>query len=277
MSLFFIKVEKQEEFTIIKIDTMIKLFKSKESKIIEMNKIVEEIHQAFYSEVDKLLADAKITLQSNTTVEEEVFEKARRLRRLGFGATAEVILAEKESSKLAEIDKINNEKKKMAEIIEYFSFKYPLHKFITEDSVKKICEKYNLVYGDIGRYIGTVPDKNLAEIENNPIKEEDMLYLDSSARGNTWGYYDYEHYKDYLRNHQYLRYDMSKAKLEIAAPLKDFNLKDYEVRDFKLSKMEIPDPVVLQPVFRNKQKGYLILSAWGIESTDELVVNQKMN
>jgi hypothetical protein len=42
---------------------------------------------------------------------------------------------------------------------------------------------------------------------------------------------------------------------------------------YKLEKKHIPDPVVLQPV----KNGYLILTAWGNESEDELVVNQKFN
>lgn len=33
------------------------------------------------------------------------------------------------------------------------------------------------------------------------------------------------------------------------------------------------DPIVLQPV----DKGYLVISKWGIEGEDEIVVNQKMN
>jgi len=51
----------------------------------------------------------------------------------------------------------------------------------------------------------------------------------------------------------------------------------HEIKDFKISKIEIPDPVVLQPVLFENTKYYLILSAWGQEATDELVVNQKFN
>ena len=50
-----------------------------------------------------------------------------------------------------------------------------------------------------------------------------------------------------------------------------------ELKDFKLSKIEIPDPVVLQPVMFNKTKYYLIVTAWGDEASDELVVNQNHN
>jgi len=50
-----------------------------------------------------------------------------------------------------------------------------------------------------------------------------------------------------------------------------------KVKDFKISKIEIPDPVVLKPVYYGGQKHYLIVTAWGLEASDELVVNEKMN
>jgi hypothetical protein len=68
-----------------------------------------------------------------------------------------------------------------------------------------------------------------------------------------------------------------KCPLEIVAPLIDFNMTDSEIKDFKISKIEIPDPIVLKPVYFNNQKHYLIVTAWGLEASDEIVVNQKMN
>lgn len=65
-----------------------------------------------------------------------------------------------------------------------------------------------------------------------------------------------------------------KPKLQICAPVKDMDLTGLElVEGYKLQKQHIPDPVVLQPV----KGGYLILTAWGDEASDELVVNQQFN
>ena len=62
--------------------------------------------------------------------------------------------------------------------------------------------------------------------------------------------------------------------LQICAPVKDMDSTGLEVAEgYKLQKKHIPDPVVLQPV----KNGYLILTAWGDEASDELVVNQKFN
>ena len=70
-----------------------------------------------------------------------------------------------------------------------------------------------------------------------------------------------------------------KCPLEIAAPLEDFNMKGAELKDFKISNIpiKIPDPVVLKPVIFNNNKYYLIVTAWGKEASDEIVVNSKFN
>ena len=60
--------------------------------------------------------------------------------------------------------------------------------------------------------------------------------------------------------------------MQICAPLKDMEVKsNQKVKGYKI--MDIPDPVVLQPV----RGGYLIVCAWGDEASDEIVVNQQMN
>lgn len=247
------------------------------------NEIIEEIHESFYTEVDRLLASAKIA-NSLDTNKQGLIEKCARLKTLGFTNTQEVKEAEVEITRLDNL-KLDNEKKKtLIEAINYFSFKYPNYKFITEDSVKKICAKYNLVYGAIDRYIGTVPDKNLRQMENFKVLEDDECF--AYGRESFWGgereisikYQTVEEYKINMGNDMYMYSNYSqkinmKCPLEIAAPLKDFNMEGLEVKDFKLSKIEIPDPVVLKPVIFHGQKHYLIVTAWGIEAGDELVVN----
>lgn len=247
--------------------------------------LIEEIHESFYTEVDRLLADARIS-RSLETDKQDLIDKATRLRNLGFKNTKEVIEAQQEIDRLRELESTNKMNQDLVNAIEYFSARYFNYKFITEDSVKKICAKYNLVYGTIDKYIGTVPDKNLKHIEDFKIKEEDVCY--NEINNDRWNrrVTKYE-----VRSKQYVdkeikmgRADLygsdhsfEKCPLEIVAPLKDFNMKAHEVKDFKISKIEIPDPVVLQPVIYNDQKHYLIVTAWGIEASDELVVNFNHN
>lgn len=283
---------------------MFNLFKKETSKdVVEKvslknkttNEIIEEIHESFYTEVDKLLASAKI-LNCLDTDKNDLIEKCKRLKSLGFKNTTEIKEAEKELERLENLSRENESKKTLTEAINYFSFKYPNYKFITEESVKKICSKYNLIYGSIDRYIGSVPDKNLKHIEDFKVNENDECFIYEERM---WGFgmremsmqknfitFDEHKKKNDIENDSYARNMLRdhrvrvinmKLPLEIAAPFKDFNMDEMEVKDFKLSKIEIPDPVVLKPVLFNGRKHYLIVTAWGIEASDELVVNERFN
>lgn len=277
---------------------MFSIFK-KETRVLEapiqkksVNQVIEEIHESFYTEVDKLLAEAKIS-KSLDTDKKDLIDKCKKLKQLGFSKSAEVIEGEKEIVRLNEINRENANKRDLVEAINYFSFKYPHYKFITEDSVKKICQKYNLIYGPVSKYIGTVPDKNLEHIEKFKIKKEDELLLAEKDRWNG-GRIEYTNHENKKSEEDYLdslmkkdtsnftfyarrRKTYSEAPLEIAAPVKDFDTEGMELKNFKLSKIEIPDPVVLKPVFYKGSKYYLIITAWGLEANDELVVNPRNN
>lgn len=283
---------------------MFNLFKKPAINVIEVaepkvnlkgkttNQIIEEIHETFYTEVDRLLADAKI-LNSLESDKGELILKQEKLKSLGFRSTQEVVEAQKEKDRLSSLESENNSKNTLTEAINYFSFKYPFYKFITEESVKKICQKYNLVYSEVGRYIGTVPDANIEQMENFKIKEEDecfvfsrrniSFFFDDNSGKNYKSFTDYKNWEKerYSENYRsmyrgYLE-EYSRCPLEICAPIKDFNIENMEVKNFKLSKIEIPDPVVLQPVFFKGKKHYLIVTAWGIEAEDDLVKNSNHN
>ena len=59
----------------------------------------------------------------------------------------------------------------------------------------------------------------------------------------------------------------------ICAPLDDMKLKKNERINRYRTIERIPAPVVLKEV----EGGYLMVTAWGDEASDELVINQKMN
>lgn len=287
---------------------MFNLFKKSAINLIEVaepkvnlkgkttNQIIEEIHETFYTEVDRLLADAKI-LNSLETDKGELILKQEKLKSLGFRRTQEVVEAQKEKDRLSSLESENNSKNTLTEAINYFSFKYPFYKFITEESVKKICKKYNLVYSEVGRYIGTVPDANIEQMESFKIQDIDECYQfsvidDYGFRGERVFERSYKNFDDYTKykkerhTESYrlmsayssgFRENYSKCPLEICAPIKDFNMEGMELKNFKLSKIEIPDPVVLQPVFFKGRKYYLIVTAWGIKAEDDLVKNSNHN
>jgi hypothetical protein len=296
---------------------------------------VEEIHETFFTESNRLLAEAK-KLSEFKPLHPGIIEKADRLKSLGFTSTKEVHLSNAERKKQADVEKENEDKQRIAVAIKYFGDKYPLYKFITYNSVRTICEKYGLVLGDVNQYIGTVPEKNIVEIENFMVRDEDLVWfgqLDKHSRGSrilgevsystivdkmkkcrdddgdavryiadengleripslyssddeygdlrirkddrgkiTMISFDIENGVDSSDTHTYFPKSFS-----IVAPQKDFDMRYHTVSDNKLVRKPVPDPVVLQPVMYDKEEYYLIVTAWGDEASDELVVNEKMN
>lgn len=238
------------------------------------NEIVEEIHQTFFTEVDRLLAEAKIS-KSLETNKSDLIDKAKRLRKLGFTSATETIEGLGEISRLDELERINNEKVILIQAIEYFSQKYPQYKFITKESIKLICNKYKLVLGSVDKYIGSVPMENLEHMEQFRIDDSDRVYYRSISFGSFLELISFEQYTLGTQRYDQV-YNYHKSSLQIAAPITQFNMRDSKVEDFEI--VNFPkDPVVFQPVCFANREYYLIVTAWGKESGDSLVVNEKLN
>jgi len=228
---------------------------------------VEQIHHEFeiageliYKDAVKLIQDVKINN----------LPKVERLKKLGFTATEEVIEA---ADKLSKVQVSQELSKK----IEHYKMQYPFYKFISQEQLDKICEKYGLIYGEISLYKGFVPEKKLEAIEEfkKVIKESDCKKRVGtiSTYGRNKGEIEWD---DGVGGGKYPSISKKVTDVEpliIAAPSKDFDLTKMEVKNYKIQHKVVPDPVVMQPV----DKGYLIVTAWGDEASDENVVNEKFN
>lgn len=270
-------------------------------------KDVIEIHNEFNTAAEKLLLQAKSIIKE---AESKDTGKVSRLEALGFSKVSQVI----ELKPLLQQSALSKEQ---IELVNYYKFHYPLNKFITEEQVKAICHKYNLVCGDVSRFTGFVPEKNLKDIENFKLKKaernmlvslEGLVFEDAEIKKTTeFGYYHiykigskdyafqsndgirfYGHDKKNIFGYKNLPDNISKMAsdptfatnivignaLQICAPVKDMDITGLELTEgYKLQKKHIPDPVVLQPV----KGGYLILTAWGPEASDPMVVNENNN
>lgn len=252
-------------------------------KVKNTNEIIAEIHNEFDTSTEKLLNDAKAILAGDYNI-----EKGERLKKVGFvsakkAVEANTIIASKE------------ENEKLANLINYYQLHYPNNKFITEDKVKSICQKYGLLFAETKYYISDVPEKNLLEIESFKLRQEDMTEYKCLwykwERGNFFGYY-HGHIKKidksawgYVKKidirggevfinqpEDTLAY-YEPDPLKICASVKDFDTKNMRIEDGYKLEINLPDPVVLQPV----EGGYLIVTKWGLEGEDESLVNEKMN
>lgn len=249
---------------------MLKLFKKQTVKRIfqSTEKTVQQIHAEFNTAGDRLLAEANEIINSK----EALFKKAGRLQKVGFAILPEMRQA-------VRIERIENN----IELVKEYQFHYPRNKFIIEEQVRTICEKYNLFCGYLNQYKGFVPEKSLNQIENFKLKEEHFQIK-----------YDYikvskEEYNELLlkaeagdpniqtylnhSNEAMYRIDQrpSKESFKICAPEKDMEM--YGGKKTSYNTISYPDPVVLQPV----KGGYLIVTAWGDEASDEIVLNPKEN
>jgi hypothetical protein len=247
----------------------------------DVDKLIDEIHHSFYTEVDRLLEFAKVARPLDTD-KQALINKAKRLEALGFVSATERVDGEREMIRLKVIEKENEERVLLVDAINYFTMHYPNYKFITAPSVDQLCRKYNLVYGPVNYYKGTVPDKNLAQIEAFSIKspqDEWCWYKEytSSEYNSSWNVGSRKQLEEGgCKKKIGGREAIEKCPLEIAAPMKDFDLSKLKVNGTRLE-VNVPDPVVLQPVNFKDKKYYLILTAWGQEASDELVVNQRNN
>lgn len=171
-------------------------------------KEVLEIHHEFETAADRLFDEAQIIIKE---AESKDIQKVSRLEKLGFTSSSQVTNI-KPLLKKAELSK------EQIELISYYKKNYPNNKFITEDQVKEICHKYNLICGDVNRFKGFVPEKNLREIEAFELKKKELNTLVIKAfdsRGNNIGIFSAENIEIKQHGgyyHMYLKDSSDKSK-----------------------------------------------------------------
>lgn len=237
--------------------------------------VIYEIHNSFDTASEKLLNDAREILSGNYDI-----EKGERLKNIGFVSAKKAV----EASEIILKRQINE---KLAKLIEYYQLHYPNNKFITEEKTEEICKKYGLLCADVAYYISDVPEKNLTEIENFKLRQEDMKKFEcgwlitemnhtriSRIRGNS-NYYGYfsSHVQSFKTVPEGVEEAYESPPLKICASVKDFNTKNMRIESGYKLELNLPDPIVLQPV----KGGYLVVSKWGLEGEDADLTNEKMN
>lgn len=281
---------------------MFKLFKKKsiqlsDAEFLENNltikEIIEKIHLEFNTAGENALAEAQSIINGT----DDLIEKADLLEKHGFKNSICV-----NKAKPVRMNKV------IADLIVYYKQKYPFNKFISEEQVKHINEKYKLICAPVSNYTGFVPKEKLNQIHNFNLDKKDVgvnMVRITRAWGGNLNISSLEEKKggdtlhdnigmDFIPiNHKELhwhgstlfsafgyyveKYDLiDRTGLFICAPKKDININGLTKVDNILQSIKsitVPDPVVLQSVI----VGYLIIAAWGDEASDEIVVNEKLN
>lgn len=247
------------------------LFKKLKAKVSEIKSVAvsdntigidEQIYNDVYSAQELLLQEAKKVLEDSPVYDQKRYDRLKKLASLGFQNAQEV----------HEFELLESKKKHLEELrerIEYYKRQYSLHKFIDEKSVIAICKKYALYLTKAHNYIAEIPEKNQNEIVAFKVKRKDVRTP-----------YEVGGFNMLLNNHLgMLRWSAILDKdynpmeemidgqdLLIIAPEEKIDTYGLVKHGHKLM---INDPIVLQPV----QGGYLIVSSWGLEAGDPLVIN----
>jgi len=139
--------------------------------------VIEEIHSSFDNAQEELLAQA-LKIMNATVVD----DKAERLEKIGFTSSKTVLKNKDKREALVK-------SKEDADLVNYYKQNYPFLKFLKEEQLDAICDKYNLIYAPISRYNEDVPEKNISDIENaqdlndNDFVGIERIYVFSNSRG----------------------------------------------------------------------------------------------
>ncbi len=276
--------------------------------------IIAEIHNEFNSAQDRLLSEAENILSKiNLPNKSEKEEVANRLKSIGFinnplVKQCDLIAKEREESKITLV-KTEEE----ANIIRHYKYTYPFLKFVTEGELDRICNKYKLIHAPVKNYIKEVPEKNLRDIEKaqslheldvrekrrilkvsqhmRSVDEKIKEFLDSGIEipGNIGGYdFQIESWvREYLVSvgfpkfiHVYYTANVESIDMSglfIAAPKSHFDLGKLKKKSkygfFDVEIFEVKDPIV----FRYVKGGIQILTMWGLEASDQSLLNPVNN
>jgi hypothetical protein len=219
---------------------------------------VELIHQ----EVDTLVAEMPVIIEKRMLqFEGPDFAYARRLKAVGLTGTKQYI---HQKAKIDEYETIERELLALRELQQT----YPLRKFVLEKDLEKLMVKWEMVMAPLDRYTGEIPEKNLADIEAYKLVDEKFQAVD-------WASTFHAARRGYIQ----MFYSMDDTRVKgvdfriIAFPT-DLNL-DGLTKNKKGLMYDYPkDPIVV-----NKLQYTIceVVTKWGPEASDPLLVNPNMN
>jgi hypothetical protein len=274
--------------------------------------LVKEIHDAIDREADTLLHRPKELIFPSKA---ELEKKVERLQKLGFTGSSEVKQLENFDRDIQIQKGVYERDMRIYELARKYRSKYPFLKFITETKLNSICEKYGLAVKDVNKYVGSIPEKNLSEIEYwvNKIDPDDI-------EGDIFEYEITPRDKEseaikarmdiasigfllseigramYIRNHTFTI--ESKEQLPESELIKKFEKQGVSKEEFmqasksckviesnKHSLIAAPEsmfkpdpPKHADPIVLQSVKGgYLILSKWGLEANDPELTVPELN
>lgn len=241
----------------------------------------EEIEVKSFKEVHQELEMEHMLLQKNHDVQ-DFKNKSSFLKAVGFSNSIATRLYE------AIADSTH--------IVKDINAKYHgQHKFILEPQLERICEKYNLYVRGLHDFIADIPEKNIKDIMNFKVYVSDLpknfqqLFKEQESKSAVGYFNGSEKAKITLEELGKLeeaiivRYSIYTPTLQIAAVKTMFSSEAFtqstariiNPRPERAPRFRVNlDPIVL---CNTQHNGRLIVTAWGDEANDELVLNANHN
>jgi hypothetical protein len=169
-----------------------------------------------------------------------------------------------------------------------------IYKFIFESQLERVCEKYDLYVRRVNQFIGDIPEKNIKEMMKFKVYLQDLpIKIPNEAWLNTYEINVIPNSFNPAAGSQINLSNVGKIEaisasrnrviIQIAAVKKMFSEEAFKESQARIIENEGYEPppknkVELDPIVLCKVKGgYLVITAWGDEANDELVVNQNNN
>lgn len=138
-------------------------------EVIETNRIIKEIHNSFYSMDQK--TDTFLQQQIKAAYDESILKSIDSLvNRYGFKNSKNADILDKD---------ILFEREELNDVLNECAVVYPGKKFITDEQIAQLCQKYNLLLTTPDRFIGEIPERNIQELNDfNPKGSEKKDFYD---------------------------------------------------------------------------------------------------
>lgn len=168
-----------------------------------MEAVIEKIHNEFKTCAVKTLKSSKKFLSTYKPIETKSSADVDFLKSVGFGGVDFVREQDKFNANAVEKNfqdklKLENEKVLSERIMELKKL-FPNYSVVTEDTVKAICNKYGLVFASSKYYIGSIPNKNIADLQKFTkdvvIDDNNKLYFYMDYKDSWWFDQRYERNK----------------------------------------------------------------------------------
>lgn len=217
-----------------------------ESQVAPQRISAAQIHAELYQAADTLLVAPVASTQTKPVPSDRV----RTLIDMGFHQQADVQVFQEEDRRyeiqaLEYSNKLDEHKRAFS-----YQLKFPNYKFITHQALTKVMEKYWLICRETRLFIGTIPDRNVADMA-----QFQQVLQTSKYRG------------------------LISQKFCIAAPTDQFvrhvSFLGQTMTEAEYQKWLVEDPILLAPLTDNS--GFLIVTAWGDEAADPEVINERNN